>query len=130
MKRETIMTTSKNRCADRYFGVCPHCHLNDGFINVGPTHWFVCHEHKVMWCEEVNLFSGWIEQSEEEQRRIYDKYDIGSYQKVIPMYGDEENKVAAQQLREIAKRIADGHWVNLFCMYSDAFFPYEIHAML
>jgi hypothetical protein len=42
-------------------------------------------------------------------KAYYDKYDIGSYQKVIPMYGDEENKVAAQELREIAKRISNGH---------------------
>ena len=40
---------------DSYFGLCPHCHDNDGFINLGRGHWFLCHEHKVMWFIGSNL---------------------------------------------------------------------------
>ena len=42
-----------------YFGGCPGCTLNNGHLNVGRTHWIVCHKHRVRWCVGSNLFSGW-----------------------------------------------------------------------
>jgi hypothetical protein len=68
--------------ADGYFGLCPHCHNNDGYLNVGRGHWFVCHEHKVKWLVGSNLFSSWRYQTEDEQRAIYDKYNLSSYTEV------------------------------------------------
>jgi hypothetical protein len=65
-----------------YFGTCPHCHDYDGWINIGRGHWFFCDEHKVRWCVGSNLFSQWRFQTEQEQRAIYDKYDLGSYTEV------------------------------------------------
>lgn len=32
------------------FGGCPVCGGSDGFLNVGRTHWFVCHKHSTKWC--------------------------------------------------------------------------------
>jgi hypothetical protein len=42
-----------------YFGWCPECGRNDGYLNVGRTHWFVCHAHRVRWNIGSNLFSSW-----------------------------------------------------------------------
>ncbi len=47
------------------FGVCPKCLSNDGYLNVGKTHWFVCHKHKARWCYGANIFSSWRHESEE-----------------------------------------------------------------
>ena len=44
---------------DAYWGLCPSCHRNDGYLNLGREHWFVCHAHRVMWCIGENLFSSW-----------------------------------------------------------------------
>lgn len=44
---------------DNYFGCCPICGSNDGFVNIGREHWFRCHTHKVKWSAGDNLFSGW-----------------------------------------------------------------------
>jgi hypothetical protein len=54
------------------FSVCPVCHSNDGFLNAGKGHWFVCHEHRVRWFVGSNLFSAWREETEEEQRHAYE----------------------------------------------------------
>jgi hypothetical protein len=77
------MTTYKKQ-TDSDFGLCPQCHCHDGFINVGRDHWFVCDEHKVRWLGGSNLFSGWREQTKDEQRRIYNERGIGEYAKIKP----------------------------------------------
>jgi hypothetical protein len=51
-----------------YFGGCPKCGRNAGQFNAGRAHWFVCHEHKVRWTCGTNLFSGWRDETEAEQR--------------------------------------------------------------
>ena len=70
--------------ADSYFGLCPHCHDNDGFINLGRGHWFLCHEHKVMWFIGSNLFGNWRDETEDEQRAIYDAHGVGTYTEINP----------------------------------------------
>ena len=67
---------------DDHFGTCPRCHKSDGYINVSSTHFFVCHEHKLKWCVGSNLFSSWREQTEQEQRAIYDRFGIGGYREI------------------------------------------------
>ena len=47
-----------------YFGVCPTCHKNDGCLNIGRTHVFVCHEHRVRWSVGSNLFSSWKDETQ------------------------------------------------------------------
>ena len=51
---------------EAYWGICPACHRNDGYLNVGRDHWFVCHAHRVKWCIGSNLFSSWRYESREE----------------------------------------------------------------
>ena len=65
-----------------YWGVCPLCHRTDGYINIGKGHWYYCREHKNRWFIGSNLFSTWRDQSDEEQRRIYDELDFGSFKDV------------------------------------------------
>lgn len=60
-----------------YFGGCPECTLNNGHLNVGRTHWMVCHKHRVRWCIGSNLFSVWRYESEEDwerNARLLDRY--------------------------------------------------------
>jgi hypothetical protein len=40
-----------------YFGACPHCLRNDGFLNIGREHWCVCHRHKMKWRVGENLWT-------------------------------------------------------------------------
>jgi hypothetical protein len=47
-----------------YFGGCPHCGANHGFLNVRDEHWIVCDTHKVKWCVGYNLFSDWKKEGE------------------------------------------------------------------
>lgn len=63
------------RCmdTDNYFGRCPTCGMNDGRLDIGPDHWFVCHVHKVAWYIGSNLFSSWRRQTKEQRQRIEER---------------------------------------------------------
>lgn len=45
------------------FGGCPLCLRNDGFLDVGRDHWFICRAHKTKWYGGSNLFSLWREET-------------------------------------------------------------------
>ena len=47
-----------------YFGVCPKCFRNDGYLNIGRDHWYHCREHKLKWWIGSNMFSAWVHESE------------------------------------------------------------------
>ncbi len=57
--RDVVVTTTHP------FGGCPGCGNTDGYLNVGPDHWFFCHRHKTKWRAGSNLFSGWRDENEE-----------------------------------------------------------------
>jgi len=67
-----------------YFGGCPVCHGDDGYFNVGRGHWFVCDRHRVKWCLGANLFSSWKFETEDEQRRNFEKFR--PYREVKPYH--------------------------------------------
>lgn len=46
-----------------YFGGCPLCGGNDGYLNLGAAHWFICREHKTKWLIGENLFDSWMVQT-------------------------------------------------------------------
>jgi hypothetical protein len=46
-KRSKQMTTQMK--VPDYFGGCPQCGRNDGYVNAGKTHVFICREHKTSW---------------------------------------------------------------------------------
>ena len=54
---------------DSYYGGCPHCGQNDGYLNDGRDHWFFCDHHKAKWLVGSNLFSSWREEDDEVWRR-------------------------------------------------------------
>lgn len=63
-----------------YFGGCPKCGRNDGYVNVGQEHWFYCEPHRMKWCIGTNLFSGWQEESETIWRR--NAHKLAAYREV------------------------------------------------
>jgi hypothetical protein len=85
------MTDDKDETAesDDYFGIRPHCHKNDGYVNVGAEHWFYCKEHKIRWCSGFNIFSSWEDETEAQQCQQYDELGFGSYQVIREWHGGE-----------------------------------------
>jgi hypothetical protein len=71
---------------DGHFGVCPHCHKTDGFINIGRCHWMFCREHRSTWCIGSNLFSSWRSETEGEQLAQYEALDFDKYETVEPYF--------------------------------------------
>ena len=65
-----------------FFGVCPHCQRIGGNFNVGRGHWGFCREHGVKWWVGSNLFS--VEQTVEEQERVYNEIGAGDFTEVEP----------------------------------------------
>jgi hypothetical protein len=47
-----------------YFGGCPRCGGDDGFINVRRAHFFLCEQHKTAWVIGANVFSSWRDEDE------------------------------------------------------------------
>ncbi|NQU22446.1 MAG: hypothetical protein HQ567_14310 [Candidatus Nealsonbacteria bacterium] len=69
---------------EMYFGDCPICKSNDGYLNVGPTHWFVCHAHKKRWRAGSGLFSAWKHEDESVWQENAEQ--IKDYEEVEPVY--------------------------------------------
>ncbi|MGO6798374.1 hypothetical protein ACCT24_34955 [Rhizobium ruizarguesonis] len=92
---------------DDFSGLCPICHRNDGMLNVGKTHWTVCHTHNVRWSIGTNLFSGWRHETEEDWER--NSKLLSTYEDVAPFFyphdddedGDDGN---AHKRRQKAKK--------------------------
>ena len=82
------MTTESS---SNHFGVCPECHQTNGYINIGRAHWFYCAPHQVKWCVGSNLFSDWKEQTEAQQREIYESLRFDNYEEVKEYHGEIQN---------------------------------------
>lgn len=106
---------------DDYFGGCPTCRGNDGYVNCGRLHVFFCKEHRVSWIFGANLFSSWREQTDAEQREQYKM--IEGFERVEPIWPDSAHvafsphditgdatprtlKQTADDLRDIAGEVA------------------------
>lgn len=66
-----------------YFGGCPECGNNDGYMNVRSNHICVCDAHKTAWRVGSNLFSDWKDESEEVWAR--NAQMLESYREVTPL---------------------------------------------
>lgn len=66
------------------FGGCRVCGQSDGHVNIGRSHWFVCHAHRVRWCAGEDLFSSW--KSETEDDWTANHVLIADYRVVRPIY--------------------------------------------
>ena len=71
---------------NNHFGLCPVCHRTDGYANAGKSHIFFCKEHQKSWFVGANLFSSWRDQTEEEQRRIWDEIGLEEFERVKPYH--------------------------------------------
>jgi len=75
---------------DEHFGECPKCaeekrdysKRDVGMYNVGRGHWYYCRPHRLTWRVGVNIFSSWREQTEEQQRAIFDALGMESFEVV------------------------------------------------
>ena len=86
-RRTTQQPEERNNMTDyeNYFGGCPQCGGNDGFANVGRSHWGFCTKHKTRWCFGSNLLSSWRDETQDQQRTWYNANNLGSFEKVEPL---------------------------------------------
>ncbi|MHC4880390.1 MAG: hypothetical protein ACYTGL_28405 [Planctomycetota bacterium] len=66
-----------------YFGGCPICGKNEGYLNVWREHWFFCQDHKVRWIAGENLFSSWRYEDSGDWNQTLQ--EIGGFIEVAPM---------------------------------------------
>ena len=78
-----VISTPENVTTTEYFGGCPHCGKNDGYINFGRNHWMVCDKHETRWCVGSNLFSSWRDETEEDWEKNAQRMD--GYTEVAPI---------------------------------------------
>ena len=71
-----------------YFGGCPICGLNDGYLNIHRGHWFNCRNHQLRWCAGSNLFRSWRSENEGDWNENLQK--IGSFREVSPMLNPDD----------------------------------------
>lgn len=67
-----------------YFGSCPKCGRNDGYLNVRSVHFCVCDRHGFRWHIGKDLFGDWKEENEAIWERNLDKLEC--YIEVSPFY--------------------------------------------
>jgi hypothetical protein len=91
---------------DSYFGGCPECG-GTGCLNIGPDHWFVCHDHKTKWCVGSNLFDSWREQDEtmwrDNQRKLADYIPAKS----LNTHERDGRELAREPAKEAARPLND-----------------------
>lgn len=66
------------------FGGCPECGGEDGYLNVGRGHWFLCDLHRTKWFVGSNLFSSCRYESEEVWAENAER--LAGYQEVSPLF--------------------------------------------
>jgi hypothetical protein len=90
-----------------HFGTCPHCHDYSDIINIGRSHWMICETHKTKWWLGSNLFSSWRDQTEDEQRAIYDAKGIDTFDEVKPCYPAPTDAEIAERAEAKAKQAVE-----------------------
>ena len=68
---------------ESHCGGCLVCGKNDGYINQGAEHWFICREHKMKWLVGENLFDNWMTQTV--AQHLSAKKLLDSYQEITPL---------------------------------------------
>jgi len=83
---------------DYFWGVCPHCHRNDGYLNIGTDHWFICHTHRVKWVRGANLFSSWRYETETDWE--HNQTRIAEYREIEPLWAPPSRETEHSSLCE------------------------------
>jgi hypothetical protein len=65
------------------FGLCPKCGGSDGYLNVGPYHFFVCDVHKTRWQTKSHCLD-WETETLEQWEQNIDK--LAAYTEVEPVF--------------------------------------------
>jgi hypothetical protein len=67
------------------FGVCPHCHETDGYVERGGLQWFFCEEHLVKWWQCDSTLPP-TEGTEEQAEFWWFAMNFAAYEIVQPIY--------------------------------------------
>jgi hypothetical protein len=94
---------------DDGFGLCPVCHQTDGYANAGRSHRAYCKEHRVSWLIGANLFSDWRDQTEEEQRAIWEDIGLSTFKDIVPFFWPETLARAERERSEVPDDAVDEH---------------------
>ena len=65
-------------------GGCPYCGQNEGYMNIGRSHWYRCSKHKTKWLIGENLFSSWRDENPSIWKQNAQKLE--GYKEVRPIY--------------------------------------------
>ena len=65
-------------------GGCPYCGQNEGYMNIGRSHWYSCSKHKTKWLIGENLFSSWRDENPSIWKQNAQKLE--GYKEVCPIY--------------------------------------------
>jgi hypothetical protein len=76
-------------------------------INVGRIHWMICETHKTKWWLGSNLLSSWRDQTEDEQRAIYDAKGVGTFDEVEPYHPPPTEVEIAERAEAKAKQAVE-----------------------
>lgn len=85
-------TRSTQQVPDDFFGGCPHCGGNDGYVNLRRTHVFLCEKHKTAWVRGDNLFSSWRQETPADWKRNRRMLTRGRYRLVEPIFSLDTKK--------------------------------------
>ncbi len=81
---DVVKLESQRITTDEYFGGCPECGKNNGYLNCERTHVFFCETHKTAWAAGSNLFSSWHDETEADWQRNEER--LATYREVEPIY--------------------------------------------
>lgn len=85
-------TPSKEQLPDDFFGGCPRCGGNDGYVNLNRVHVFVCNTHKTAWIRGENLFASWRRETPAIWKRNRRMLARGHYRLVEPIFSRPAKK--------------------------------------
>ena len=66
------------------FGGCPDCGGNDGFLNLGSDHWFICAVHRTKWCVGSNWFRCWRWETKADWQRNFN--ELQGFREITPVF--------------------------------------------
>lgn len=108
---DVVKFESQRITTDEYFGGCPECGQNDGYLNIGRTHVFFCETHETAWAAGSNLFSSWHDETKADWQRNEER--LATYSTVEPIYPEptEEERRKMEEHNVLMSRVDKGYGV-------------------
>jgi hypothetical protein len=85
-----------------YWGVCPVCHADPRWLNIGADHWCYCPQHRVKWVVGANLFSSWMYETVEEQKANFAALNFDNYTVVDDVPRPHSDQTPEQRAADLA----------------------------